>query len=165
VAGTGGGKANLNARMLVEELKPFVDGTYRTRREAESTALGGSSLGGLVTLHVGLGHSGVFGRLAVMSPSAWWYGEWLVKRVLALPGKLPLRIWLDVGAGEQPSMLQSARRLRDALEAKGWQEGEDLAYLEARGARHDEASWGARAGRALSFLFPAARPRRWWRRY
>jgi len=165
VEGSGGGKADLYGRLLVEELKPFVDGTYRTLPGPESTGLGGSSLGGLVTLYLGLAHPRTFGRLAVMSPSAWWDGEQLVRRVWALREKAETRIWLDVGAQEQPSMLQGARRLREALEAKGWEEGRDLAYHEVRGARHDEASWGARAGRALSFLFPAQRAaRRWWRR-
>ena len=45
----GGGKADLYGRMLVEEVRPFIDGTYRTLRGAENTGLGGSSLGGLVT--------------------------------------------------------------------------------------------------------------------
>src|SRR6266576_5445120 len=34
-------------RFLIEELKPFIDRRYRTKREAEFTGLGGSSLGGL----------------------------------------------------------------------------------------------------------------------
>ena len=45
---------------------------YRTLPDASNTALGGSSLGGLATLHLGLTHPDVFGRLAVMSPSVWW---------------------------------------------------------------------------------------------
>ena len=41
-------------RFLIEELKPFIDRTYRTRLDADSTGLGGSSLGGLATLVLGL---------------------------------------------------------------------------------------------------------------
>ena len=65
----GGGKGEAHGRMLVEELKPFIDATYRTRPDAASTGVGGSSLGGLVSLYLGLRHSGVFWRLAVISPS------------------------------------------------------------------------------------------------
>jgi hypothetical protein len=36
----------------------------------------------------------------------------------------------------------------------GWRLGRDLGYLEAKGARHSELDWGARAGRMLQFLFP-----------
>jgi len=39
-----GGKADLYGRLLVEELKPFIDKTYRTKRDAARTGLGGSSL-------------------------------------------------------------------------------------------------------------------------
>jgi predicted alpha/beta superfamily hydrolase len=49
-----GGKADRYGRMLVDELKPFVDRTYRTRPDAGDTAMGGSSLGGLLTLYLGL---------------------------------------------------------------------------------------------------------------
>src|SRR5205085_5260077 len=41
-------------RFLIEELKPFNDPRYRTKRGAEFTALGGSSLGGLATVVLGL---------------------------------------------------------------------------------------------------------------
>src|SRR5258705_10465824 len=66
-----GGKANLYGRMLVEELKPFIDAHYRTRQGAAHTGVGGSSLGGLVSLYLSLKYPRVFGRAAVVSPSVW----------------------------------------------------------------------------------------------
>ncbi|MEO6983397.1 MAG: alpha/beta hydrolase-fold protein, partial [Edaphobacter sp.] len=45
----GGGEGRNYGRLLVEELKPWIDRSYRTRAGAESTGLGGSSLGGLVS--------------------------------------------------------------------------------------------------------------------
>src|SRR5579871_4912540 len=51
-----GGQADLYGRMLVEELKPFIDRRYRTLKDAAHTGLGGSSLGGLVSLYLGLKH-------------------------------------------------------------------------------------------------------------
>jgi predicted alpha/beta superfamily hydrolase len=62
-----GGNADLYGRMLVEELKPFIDQTYRTKRDAAHTGLGGSSLGGLVSLYLGLKYTDVFSKLAVIS--------------------------------------------------------------------------------------------------
>src|SRR5437764_959134 len=41
----GGGRADLYGRMLVEEIRPFIDKTYRTLHGAANTGLGGSSLG------------------------------------------------------------------------------------------------------------------------
>jgi predicted alpha/beta superfamily hydrolase len=149
-----GGRADLYGRMLVEELKPFIDREYRTLTRAHHTGLGGSSLGGLVTLHLGLKYPAVFGQLAVMSPAVWWDGGQIVREVNALARKPPLRIWLDIGLKEGPSAAANARRLRDALIGKGWRPGRDLRYFEARGGGHDEAAWGRRFGSVLRYLFP-----------
>src|ERR1041384_2438400 len=48
------GLARLYGNFLMEELKPFIDRKYRTRRGPTFTGLGGSSLGGLATLAIGL---------------------------------------------------------------------------------------------------------------
>jgi predicted alpha/beta superfamily hydrolase len=149
-----GGKADQYGRMLVEEIKPFIDRQYRTLPDAPNTGLGGSSLGGLLTMHLGIRHPGVFSRLAALSPSVWWDGKVIVREVEALPGKLPLRIWLDAGTQEGAEVISDARALRDALVAKGWVVGQDLIYIEAEGAQHDEASWGSRVDSVLKFLFP-----------
>ncbi len=68
----GGGEGDRYGRLLREEVKPFLDRTYRTRPEPEHTGLGGSSLGGLISLYLGLQSPDVFRKLAVMSPSLWW---------------------------------------------------------------------------------------------
>jgi predicted alpha/beta superfamily hydrolase len=155
-----GGQADLYGRLLVEELKPFIDGTYRTQRAAEHTGLGGSSLGGLVSLYLGLKYSNVFGRLAVVSPSVWFADKHIVHYVEALPKKPKVRVWLDIGTkeGRTPEEAQQtvegARLLKETLLKKGWRLGKDLSYLEAEGAEHNERAWAARTERMLEFLFP-----------
>ncbi len=83
-------------------MKPFIDRKYRTRREAEFTGLGGSSLGGLATLVLGLWFPNYFSRLAVMSPSIWWDDCEVYEIVEALDetAKPALKIWLDTGTHE-----------------------------------------------------------------
>jgi predicted alpha/beta superfamily hydrolase len=152
-----GGKADLYGRMIVEELIPFVNQHYRTRRGAADTGLGGSSLGGLVTLHLGLKYPHVFGRLAVVSPSVWWDGREIIGEVDQLKHKTHARIWLDIGTEEGRNSVPDVRLLRDALIAKGWRLNKDLAYMEAQGARHNEAAWAARVEPILKFLFPENR--------
>ncbi|HEY7234590.1 MAG TPA: alpha/beta hydrolase-fold protein [Gemmatimonadaceae bacterium] len=159
VPGKGGGRADQYGRMLVEEIKPLIDRKYKTLPSAASTGLGGSSLGGLLTLHVGLNYPTVFNRLAVLSPSVWWDERAIVRRVQSLSAKLPLRIWLDAGTGEGADVVADTRALRDALLAKGWVTDHDLRYLEAEGAEHNEQSWGGRVGEVLKFLFPKRGPR------
>src|ERR1700752_223447 len=94
------GWARKYGRFLIEELKPYIDKQYRTKREAEFTGLGGSSLGGLVTLSLGLWFPNIFTRLIAMSPSVWWDDEAIVKMVNDLDHKLPLKIWLGTGTHE-----------------------------------------------------------------
>jgi len=151
-----GGKADQYGRMLIEEIKPFIDRDYRTLPDALNTGLGGSSLGGLLTMHLGIRHSGVFSRLAALSPSVWWDERVIVREVNALQGRLPLKIWLDAGTQEGADVIADARALRDALITKGWVVGQDLSYIEAEGAQHNEASWASRVDSVLKFLFPVA---------
>jgi predicted alpha/beta superfamily hydrolase len=151
----GGGRADAYGRMLVEELKPFIDARYRTLPGAQHCGLGGSSLGGLVALYLGLRYSDVFSRLAVISPSVWWRRRAILKTVAALEQKPELRIWLDIGSKESTRAVPDVRALRDGLIKKGWQLGENLAYLEAENAEHTESAWAQRVGPMLQFLFPA----------
>jgi predicted alpha/beta superfamily hydrolase len=115
--------------MLIEELKPFIDTTYRTRKDARHTGLGGSSLGGLVSLYLGLKYSNVFGKLAVVSPSVWFANKQILRDVEAVPNKPHLRIWVDTGtkegttAEEAQQTVANARLLKDALVRKGWRAG------------------------------------------
>jgi predicted alpha/beta superfamily hydrolase len=150
------GLARHYARFLIEELKPFIDRKYRTKPEPEFTGLGGSSLGGLLTLSLGLWFSNVFRRLIVMSPSVWWDHQTIVKMVEKLDEKLPLKIWLDTGTHE-PGW-ERARTLRDALVEKGWRLYDDLQYVEVEGADHSEGAWATRIDPALRFLFPPPPP-------
>jgi predicted alpha/beta superfamily hydrolase len=148
------GLARVYGQFLMEELKPYIDKRYRTRREAEFTGLGGSSLGGLVTLAMGILFPEVFTRLIVMSPSIWWDDFAVYRLVDMIEQKPPLKIWLDTGTAE-PGWEQ-ARELRDRLIEKDWRPDVDLSYLEVKGADHSEAAWGARVDPALRFLFPPA---------
>jgi predicted alpha/beta superfamily hydrolase len=155
----GGGLAGEYGRFLVEELKPFIDATYRTHTGPAFTGLGGSSLGGLVTLHIGLGRPDVFGALAVMSPSVWWDRRVILSSVRAARPKPPLRIWVDMGTAEGRRALEDARLLKAALVGAGWVANADLHYAEYEGGTHSEQAWAERAGAMLIWLFgPAAAP-------
>jgi predicted alpha/beta superfamily hydrolase len=149
----GGGLADDYGRFLVEELKPFIDRTYRTRTDAASTGLGGSSLGGLVTMHVGLRRPEVFGALAVMSPSVWWDRRVILSSVRAARPKPDLRVWVDIGTAEGRRALEDARLLKAALVGSGWVIGRDLHYAEYEGGTHSELDWAKRAGAMLTWLF------------
>jgi predicted alpha/beta superfamily hydrolase len=153
-----GGDAALYGQMLTEEVKPFIDREYRTLPGAADTGLGGSSLGGLVTLYLGLLYPQTFGRLAVLSPSVWWDGRVIIRIVRMTQPKPQLTIWLDIGTDEGKKTVLDARALRNELVRAGWVIGDDLQYSEIPDAGHNEAAWASRVGPFLKYLFPPRDP-------
>ena len=149
-----GGGASDYARFIGEELKPAADSRFRTLGDAANTGIGGSSLGGLMTLHAIFTRPDLFGRGAAMSPSVWWGGRAILQTVDAYHGPPP-RLWVDIGGREGMEALRDARALRDRITAKRW--GDDhYRYFEDRRADHSERAWAKRVRTVLEFLFPPA---------
>lgn len=150
-----GGEGDRYGALLVGELKPLIDRSFRTRSGPEGTGLGGSSLGGLISLFLGLHYPEVFGRLAVLSPSVWWDNRSIL-RIVAEAHPLPRpRIWLDMGTSEGLRHLRDTDLLHHRLRSRGWRDGLDLSYLRVPGGLHTETAWADRFGEVLQFLFPA----------
>ncbi|HEV7667410.1 MAG TPA: alpha/beta hydrolase-fold protein [Thermoanaerobaculia bacterium] len=148
-----GGKADRYGRFLIEELKPFIDRTYRTKSGPGDTAIGGASLGGLVSLWLALDHPKTFGAALAVSPAAPWDNELLARKISALPKKPRLRVYADVGSKEGDDFVAAILRLRDTLQKKGWKMGADLAFIEQEGGQHEELSWASRVEGMLLFLY------------
>jgi predicted alpha/beta superfamily hydrolase len=150
-----GGRADLYARMLAEELKPYVDASYRTKPGREHTGVGGSSLGGLLSLYVGLGRGETFGRVIAMSPSLWWDDCWLLRNLDSVARGPKPKVWIDAGTLEGANTDCNAEALRDALAARGYVPGRDVEFMRAEGARHSEQDWAHRVHHGLRFTFAA----------
>ncbi len=154
----GGGEGALYGRLLVDELKPLIDRDLRTRSDPESTGVAGSSLGGLISLSLGLSYPQVFGKLGVLSPSVWWNGRDILGRLGAVRPQPRPRIWLDMGMSEGLRHLRDCDLLHHKLRVSGWRDGVDLQYMRVPGGLHDEDAWARRFGRVLQWLFPPAKP-------
>lgn len=155
-----GGKADLYAKMLVEEIMPMIDKAFRTKIGPQNTGICGSSFGGIVTMHLGLTHPNVFGKLAVVSPSVWWDSREILREVDQIRQKPRQRIWVDIGTEEAGTdrtqnmqAVDDAAALTSALIQKGWTPGKDLAYFIDKGAHHSEEAWAHRMPMILLFLF------------
>ena len=153
----GGGEADRYGLLLTEELMPWIANQYRVRTDRESTGLGGSSLGGLVTLYLGLRHANYFGKLAVLSPSVWWNHKSILGYLNERAPQIWERpkMWLDVGEREGQRTLRDAEMLARRLKANGWVLGHSLHFERAHDGTHDEPSWARRVKPMLRFLFPA----------
>jgi enterochelin esterase-like enzyme len=121
----GGGNAEHYGRALTEEILPWIATHYRVKTEREHTGLGGSSLGGLVSLYLGLRYASWFGRLALL------------------------------GDKEGKRTVHDAEMLNRRLKANHWTPGETLHFEKVHGGAHDETSWSQRVRPMLKFLFPA----------
>lgn len=151
------------ARFIVEEVKPFIDQTYRTDPSREKTGIAGSSLGGLISLYMVWAHADTFGRCGGVSPSLWWSDRWLTRQWQAaeLGGMAGARIWIDMGTLEGrlevsegvSSAVADARELASVLERGGMGRGADYEYLEVPGGRHNEQAWSKRIGLILTYLY------------
>jgi predicted alpha/beta superfamily hydrolase len=161
----GGGKLDNYASFLTEELKPFIDNTYRTTDKPEETGYMGSSLGGLSALYLGWKLPHVFGTIGALSPSIWWAGKDIVSLIANdSQEKGPGKVWIDIGTQESgkdankngiDDAVEDARLMGETLLKKGYVFGKELYYHEAPGAAHSEWHWAQRVDKVLMTLFPA----------
>ena len=150
-----GGGGNRYLQMLIEEVKPLVDRTYRTLPGPADTVLLGSSLGGLNSAYAGVHLGEVFGQVGAMSPSTWWDDRLLLREAALLRSVVtrPRRIYVDSGdSGDSSDDVVNTAALADAMRGAGYRDGIDFRYLVQPGAVHNELYWAQRLPGALAFL-------------
>ncbi|MFV8755156.1 alpha/beta hydrolase [Nannocystaceae bacterium ST9] len=161
-----GGRADEYADFVVEGVLPFVDQRYDfVDPSPEASAVLGSSLGGLVSLYIGLRHPDRFAQIGSMSGTIAWgtigaSNPTIVDAYLDAP-PLGLRIYLDSGGDPGLGCPDDGSdnycgnvELADALRGLGWVDELDLFYRWEPGASHDEAAWAGRLPAALHDWFP-----------
>ena len=133
----GGGAGDRYVRFLIDTVKPRIDSAYRTVRGRDSTVIGGSSMGGLISLYALFRRPSPFGRAIVMSPSI-WFSQREVLRFVDRARQTRGRVYLDVGTAEGEDTLRDARALARLLRAHGFTR-DTFKYVEAQGHQHREA--------------------------
>jgi predicted alpha/beta superfamily hydrolase len=104
-------------RFLLGQVKPFVEGRYRTTAD---TALMGESLAGHFVVETLLAQPDSFARYIAISPSLWWDNQALANgaaiRLGASKPASPHSLWLSLG-NEGPDMQSGMDRLTTALKS------------------------------------------------
>jgi predicted alpha/beta superfamily hydrolase len=176
---TEGGEGDAYVRFLANTLKPRIDRRYRTLADRAHTAIGGSSMGGLIALYAGLTRPDVFSKVLAMSTAVWFAedgGPWLSNnRLLAMlrdrPVPRSVRFYLDVGTSErsraaEPDVVdargtpvsyarayrEGTERVVEALRDGGVAES-NLRLVVEQDAIHHESAWARRFGAAVTWLF------------
>ena len=141
-------------RFLVEELKPFIDETYRTRPGPEDTFVMGSSLGGLISAYAIVEYPGVFGGAACLSPH--WvvadgaFVDWLADH---WPDAGSHRVYFDYGTETYDANYGPHQRKMDGvMRNRGFRAGEDWVTRRFEGADHSPSAWRERVHIPLKFL-------------
>lgn len=160
----GGGGGSDHLRRIVRELKPRIDARYRTEPGIDHTGVGGSSLGGLLTLYAALEWSRVFGRFAALSPSLHW-ADARTQREFEARRPMAGRLYVDMGSLESrrtrdmdrngvDDSIDDLRALGKVLRRRVLRPDEELRLIEDEGGIHHESAWARRLPTALEFLFP-----------
>ena len=136
-------------KFVVERIKPAVDAEFRTLRDAASTAVMGSSLGGVVSLYLAWQYPDEFGIAGCMSSTFGWRDD-LQDRIATEPRR-NIRLYID--SGWPGDNYEAARAMRVTLQRAGYREGADLHYFAFPDALHDERHWAMRVHLPLQLFF------------
>ena len=139
-----GGRRDLFASFIVDEVLPFSESAYRIERSPASRAMIGSSAGANIALAIALRRPGVFGMVGLYSP----YVAQDVEPLLEIHPAL--RVYVCHGTYDFIGEIQrSAAMLRSTLRAQGY----DHLYEEYPEG-HSYGLWRAHIDDALKMFFP-----------
>jgi len=147
----GGGNAERYLSMIINELKPYIDANYRTIKSTESTAIIGSSMGGLISFYGGLKHADVFGKIGALSTSFWFS-----KNVFAFAdtyGKQKnTKLYLLIGGKEGGSMVPDTQNMEKLLLEKEFPK-ENIKTKVVADGKHTESFWSSEFLEVITFLY------------
>lgn len=156
VLGKGQGKQYI--RFITDTLKPFVDRTFRTKTEREFTGIGGSSMGGLVSIFSGLMYPEVFGKLMIFSPSLWVIPK-IKLGFLDIFEPMDTRIYLYAGGDESETMVEHVTKFRKRLLKRESLQGKMNVRLSINEhGKHNELYWSDEFPKAIEWLFFSDKP-------
>lgn len=146
---------------IINDVKPQVDRELRTWPHREATGVGGSSMGGIMSLYGVIAHNDVFGKAACLSTGVRLVGP-MVRQDLSRAVISPdTRIYLGWGEGEGGRTPKGKSPATDSPEARATRSlarelmraGVSVDVFFQEGGQHNEASWELQNPRYLDFLW------------
>jgi predicted alpha/beta superfamily hydrolase len=145
----GGGNGDAYLKGIVEDLKPFIDQTYRTKAKAKFTGIIGSSMGGLISYYAGLKYPTVFGKVGVFSPS-FWFSEKVVDYTKEKGALQTVKMYFLLGGKE--GMTKEFNTVSDTLLHVGFKK-EFLKKKLTPNGEHNERFWNSELLESISWLY------------
>lgn len=146
------GTAYMN--FLITVVKPLIDKTYRTKPDRMNTAVGGSSMGGLISFMLAWEHPEVYSKAICFSPALKIDRFDYASIVQNTNEKKDIFLYIYNGGVGLEAMLQpGVTATVDILKEKGYREGKDFVLTRDMSAEHNERAWAKQIGLALVKLF------------
>ncbi len=141
-------------RFITDTLKPHVDANYRTKKDRENTGIGGSSLGGLISIYSGFLYPEVYSKLLIFSPSLWVEPQ---NNFPLVSFRNPFKIKMYIYGGEQEGSKMVKRIHKFAKNLEKW-EYKKLFDFEFKininpDGTHNEFYWSQEFPRAIEWLY------------
>jgi predicted alpha/beta superfamily hydrolase len=141
------------ARFLAETLKPYIDSTFRTLPDREHTGIGGSSMGGLISIYAGFMFPWVYSKYMIFSPSLWFSNRIFTEKInfSTLPST---KIYFYAGGREGSGMVSNAAKFQEVLTKRGYAANKLDFRLEIDPhGHHNEKRWGEEFPKAIRWLY------------
>ena len=132
--------------VMVKDLIPMIDATYRTIPDRDHRAMAGLSMGGMQTFQITLKHLDLFAYIGGFSGGGGGFGGAGFDPKTAHGGvmadaddfnKKVRLLWLGIGTTEPQRMYESVKNYHEALEKAGIKH----VYYESPGTSHEWLTW------------------------
>lgn len=141
-------------RFISDTLKPYIDAHFRTKPQREFTGIGGSSLGGLISIYGGFLYPEVYSKLLIFSPSLWLepYNNF---PVINFRNPFKTKVYLYGGEKEGSRMVKRIHQFEKAMSK--WQ-NDQIFDFEIRTSinpegKHQEFYWSQEFPKAVEWLY------------
>ena len=141
-------------RFIADTLKPYVDLNFRTKRDRENTGIGGSSLGGLISIYSGFLYPEVYSKLMIFSPSLWVEPQNNFP-LLSFRNPYNIKIYLYGGELEGSRMVKRIRVFENNLQKWEYKKLFNFEFktnINPEGT-HNEFYWSQEFPKAVEWLF------------
>lgn len=150
ILGKGQGKQYL--KFITETLKPFVDTNFRTKPERQHTGIGGSSMGGLISVFCGLIYPKVYGKLMIFSPSLWVVPKLTIDK--ENENNDDTKIYLYAGGEESDNLIEQVKNFKNNMIASEFVKDKMKINLSINlQGKHNETYWSDEFPKAIEWLY------------
>jgi enterochelin esterase-like enzyme len=132
--------------VMVKDLIPMIDATYRTTPDRDHRAMAGLSMGGMQTFQITMKHLDLFSYIGGFSGGGGGFGGVAFDSKTAHGGVMAnadefnekvCLLWLGIGTTEPQRMYESVKNYHESLEKAGIKH----VYYESPGTSHEWLTW------------------------